>query len=1069
MKISNEQILRIAANYFTYTRGVDYYNRGRVQYYKVNRNHREEQIDATVVGSKVYEVEVIIDEDSIKSYRCECDAYFSFTGACKHIVATLITHSLMSNHATVKQRVKEVTTTDPHASNLITAYRDQALNDVYSENAQTKVKLIPMINLDYADRFFLEFTLGHERQYILRDLQQFSYNMKEEKLVAYGKKLNLLHTLQSFDEESRPLVQLIISHYRHSLNDFHNPSSIDKRYLYLTNNALDDLFDIYQNRDMAFSAPEHRLFFEEGRPEIRLTIEQSKKDGFTIRLNPQPIAFIKTVYHSYLVFNDTLFRLDANYASKAGNLLKTFSHHKELVLNKTDIQAFFTNVLEEVKDYLILEMDEELREAYAPIPLTAKLYCDMPETNLIVGKLEFYYNELKVDPFEYKTHETMRNRKEEYIVLNILNTYFNYHEEAESTFYLDQDDAIYHFYKTGIDVMTGVIEFYATDKIKALVRKTPTVHIGVRVDHQLLDIDFDIEEFPMDELLDVLASYKKNSKYHRLKDGSFVELEDNALAELSQIMDGLDVTKQNLLDGELEVPKYRALYLDQIMKKSHSIVTERDASFKGMVRDINDVEDSHYEVPETFKKILRNYQKTGYRWLRTLGSYGFGGVLADDMGLGKTIQIISLLESYITETETPLIKPSLIVCPASLVLNWEMELKHFAPHMKVLPIIGTASERRELIQQINHYDVIITSYDYIKRDLENYDDFHFMYHVIDEAQYIKNHRTQNAKSVKQIKSEIRFALTGTPVENSLAEIWSIFDFVMPGYLYHYAKFSKDYEVPIVKNGDKLVLEKLRALVTPFVLRRLKKDVLKELPDKTETTLYVNLEGEQKKLYLANLALIKKDLKEQFDREGFNSSKLMVLAMLTRLRQLCCHPTLYYDEYKGESAKLDMCLELIQSSIDSGHKILLFSQFTSMLALIKEELIKLGIDYYLLEGSTKKEDRKAMVDQFNQDDTPIFLISLKAGGTGLNLTSADVVIHFDPWWNVSAQNQATDRAHRIGQKNNVTVYKLIAKNTIEEKILQLQASKQELSESIVVEDDGVITKMNQSEILNLFTE
>ncbi len=342
-----------------------------------------------------------------------------------------------------------------------------------------------------------------------------------------------------------------------------------------------------------------------------------------------------------------------------------------------------------------------------------------------------------------------------------------------------------------------------------------------------------------------------------------------------------------------------------------------------------------------------------------------------------------------------------------------------------------------------------------------------MFHVIDEAQYIKNHHTLNAHSVKEINSNGRFALTGTPIENNLSEIWSIFDFVMPGYLFSYHKFNQNYEIPIVKDGQQLILNKLKKLVLPFILRRLKKDVLKELPDKTETTMYAQLEGEQKKLYEANVALIKKEINEKMNQTGFNKNRMMILSMLTRLRQICCDPSLYYDNYNSESAKLDMCLDLIDNTIDSGHKILLFSQFTSMLAIIKNKLIEKGISFYLLEGATKKEDRKRFVDDFNSDDTKVFLISLKAGGTGLNLTSADVVIHYDPWWNVSAQNQATDRTHRIGQKEHVQVYKLIAKNTIEEKILKLQDAKAQLANSIIVEDDGIITKMSQQEILDLF--
>jgi len=363
--------------------------------------------------------------------------------------------------------------------------------------------------------------------------------------------------------------------------------------------------------------------------------------------------------------------------------------------------------------------------------------------------------------------------------------------------------------------------------------------------------------------------------------------------------------------------------------------------------------------------------------------------------------------------------------------------------------------------------VVITSYDLLKRDLELYQKQTFDYEIIDEAQYIKNHNTQNAKAVKSISAKVRFALTGTPIENTLAELWSIFDYLMPGYLYRYSRFRRLFEQPIVKDGDANALSELKKLTSPFILRRLKRDVLKELPEKTETVLYASLAEEQRTLYTANLASMHQELSLQLENRGESKSRMMVLAMLTRLRQICCDPSLVYENYKEKSAKLDLCIELIENSIESGHKLLVFSQFTSMLSLLEKQLKHKKIPYYLLEGSTKKEDRIALVNAFNTDETPVFLISLKAGGTGLNLTGADIVIHYDPWWNLSAQNQATDRAHRIGQKKNVQIYKLIAKNTVEEKILALASKKQALADHVLPDENTLLSRMTKEELLNLF--
>ncbi len=473
--------------------------------------------------------------------------------------------------------------------------------------------------------------------------------------------------------------------------------------------------------------------------------------------------------------------------------------------------------------------------------------------------------------------------------------------------------------------------------------------------------------------------------------------------------------------------------------------------------------DADFEVPTFLKKTLRGYQKVGYRWLRTMAAYGFGGILADDMGLGKTLQVITLLAAQ----QNRGYKQNLVVAPTSLVLNWQKEIEKFTPHLKVLVLNGTIEERKEKLKHIEGYDILITSYDLLKRDIELYESLHFKYCIADEAHYIKNPNTQNAKALKCVRSEVRFALTGTPIENTLAELWSIFDFIMPGYLFSYQQFKGSFETPILKFESERATNQLRTMVAPFILRRLKKDVLKELPEKTETILYNEMTPEQEKIYKANLALLQQEFQKEMKLNGISRSHIKILAMLTRLRQLCCHPGLYLDEYEGGSSKLDQCIELIEDSIESGHKILLFSQFTTMLDKIAYELQVRGISYYMLTGATKAERRIEMVELFNKDATPIFLISLKAGGTGLNLTGADIVIHYDPWWNVSSENQATDRAHRIGQKNNVQVFKLITQNTIEEKIKKLQDKKIGLSDQVLTGEQTFISHMSEEEIKDLF--
>ena len=358
----------------------------------------------------------------------------------------------------------------------------------------------------------------------------------------------------------------------------------------------------------------------------------------------------------------------------------------------------------------------------------------------------------------------------------------------------------------------------------------------------------------------------------------------------------------------------------------------------------------------------------------------------------------------------------------------------------------------------------------MKRDVEVYkkEKYEFKYIIADEAQYIKNNNTQNSKAIKEIKSQVKFALTGTPIENSLSELWSIFDFIMPGYLFGYKKFKEVYETPIIKDKDERAMQKLKMLIEPFVLRRIKTDVLTELPDKTISILNNEMKGEQEKIYISYMQIARKEAMQEIEENGFEKSQIRILALLTRLRQICCHPSLFLENYKGESSKLNQCMEIVKDAIQAGHKILLFSGYTSMFEIIEKELKKNDIKYFKLTGQTKVGERIQLVDEFNESpNVKIFLISLKAGGTGLNLIGADMVIHYDPWWNLSAENQATDRTYRIGQKKNVQVYKLITKNSIEEKIYELQQRKAKLMDDMLSTKQTFINKLTKEEVMSLF--
>lgn len=468
-------------------------------------------------------------------------------------------------------------------------------------------------------------------------------------------------------------------------------------------------------------------------------------------------------------------------------------------------------------------------------------------------------------------------------------------------------------------------------------------------------------------------------------------------------------------------------------------------------------------LPNDINATLRSYQSEGICWLERLRHMHLNGILADDMGLGKTLQAI------IAVTQHKGLHPralSIVVCPTSLVYNWKEEFNKFNPKLKVLPVDGTPAQRKKLQTEIKKYDVVITSYSLLQKDIEFYKTLPFAYAILDEAQHIKNRGTRNAKSVKMIQAKHRLILTGTPIENSLDELWSLFDFLMPGLLSSYDRFVEKYiRNPSHANGKNM--EGLRRKVSPFILRRMKKDVLAELPPVSEIYYHCHLSEVQKELYHSYAESAREELSQLVKKEGFDRVQIHVLATLTRLKQICCHPAIFAKETaeSGDSAKYDMLLELLQTLIEGRHKTVIFSQYTRMLNIMRNDLQKLGIPFEYLDGSSK--NRMGIVKKFNEDEKiPVFLVSLKAGGSGLNIVGADTVVHYDMWWNPAVEDQATDRVHRIGQKNSVSAYKLITLDTIEEKILQLQNRKKGLVKKVVTCDEEAISKLTWEEVLEL---
>ena len=712
-------------------------------------------------------------------------------------------------------------------------------------------------------------------------------------------------------------------------------------------------------------------------------------------------------------------------------------------------------------------------EKFIPENLGVKVFLDFDNYSNVIAEIKFCYGEKEFNPLKDEKIDVARNVIKETKALNTFRKTGFLLDRENSRFILIDAEMIYNFLCYDIENYMKEFEVLATEEFRTKQIKQPKIgNLGVKIENNLLNIDLSDLNFDEKELAEIMKNYRLKKKFHRLKDGSFLSLEENEnINFIDNIVSGMDISYSEIEKGNIKVPVHRSIYLNRLLSNMKNTQILKNDTYNNMVNSIENVENTkEIVIPSDLESTLRVYQKTGYKWLKVLDNYNFGGILADDMGLGKTIQMISIIKAYINETKKEERLPSIVVAPSSLSLNWKNEIQKFAKDVKVMVIHGNANERKEQIEQIKNFDLIITSYDLLKRDIEIYKEqnYTFRYIMADEAQYIKNSNTQNAKAIKDINAITKYALTGTPIENSLSELWSIFDFIMPGYLFGYKKFKQMYEMPIIKDKDEQAMKKLKMLIEPFILRRTKKQVLTELPDKTITVLNNEMEEEQLKIYMSYLAQSKEELQKEISQNGFEKSQIKILALLTRLRQICCHPSLFIDNYKGESNKLNQCIEIIKDAISAGHKILLFSSYTSMFELIEEKFKTENIKYFKLTGQTKVDERIQIVDEFNNNqDIKVFLISLKAGGTGLNLTGADVVIHYDPWWNISAENQATDRAYRIGQKNNVQVYKLITKNSIEEKIYELQNKKAELIDNMLSTGQTFINKMSKEEIMELF--
>ncbi|WP_026890793.1 DEAD/DEAH box helicase [Lacrimispora aerotolerans] len=1021
-----------------------------------------------------YKASLHIKGSQAIDYSCSCAQGNSYRGMCSHCQALFQAYKEQES-----ENQGRIVTTSQQARAMIREYTNREVARIMSEGEGEQVKLFVAMMAGRRE-LKLEFKLGKDRLYVLKDLSAFVRAVANGTYVEYGKNLSFHHSVQAFQKESQPLLEFVmevVNTYLEHHEQFQKAAFTTSplmRFLTLSRTSMDRFFGLMKGNLLEIEdhkGHSRQVAVTDKSPELTVTVRRRGREGVLVSI-PKDLMVLEGERYLYFADTKNLYCCDQECSEALliffKQMTEGFGSAYEIEVNNKDMPLFYERVLKRIAAYCTIDSGNINLETFKPEELKARFDFDSDGPNSLILKPTLSYGDYSFQPVEDERlpRTVCRDVPGEFRISQLITKYFKYKEyESSLPAIRNDEEAVYSLLTVGIPEFMAFGEVYFSEPFKKLkILPPPKISVGIKSIGNWLELNVDTEGLSGSELNKLLAEYSRKKKYYRLKSGEFINLDDNGLLSVARLIQDMSVSVSELESRTFRLPAYRALYLDGILKEGSGITLYRDQLYKAVVRGMKSVEDSDFEIPKSLDHILRGYQKTGYRWLKTLDHYGFGGILADDMGLGKTIQVIALL---LDEKEKEGSARSLIVCPASLVYNWENEIHTFGPGLKVLTVTGTAAEREELLARSHEYDVLITSYDLLKRDAVLYEDKSFRFQIIDEAQYIKNASTQSAKAVKGIEARSRFALTGTPIENRLSELWSIFDYLMPGFLFSYQRFKKEYELPIVRDQDGQALINLHRLIGPFILRRLKKDVLKELPDKLETVVYSAFDKKQKEIYTANAYQLKKELESMEGRQGRDN--IQILAQLTRLRQICCDPHLCYGDYSGESAKLETCIDLVRNGVEGGHKILLFSQFTSMLEVISQRLKNEGIPYYILTGATPKEERIRMVSSFKDDEVPLFLISLKAGGTGLNLTAADMVIHFDPWWNVAAQNQATDRAHRMGQEKQVSVFKLITKGTIEENILKLQESKKDLAEQIITEGTISLSNLSRDDLLGLLTE
>ncbi|MBP2057201.1 SNF2 family DNA or RNA helicase [Lactobacillus colini] len=956
--------------------------------------------------------------------------------------------------------------TNKSAQIMINSFKNQ-----YSQ-ASEPIVFRGQIESSYGD-LYLYFRMGTpDHMYKVQNLNTIVDHMHRGDMLRLGKFFDRAISINQMDENSKKWYQFVEDLI--DTNDTLEDAGDTYRYLTVKEIPIspiiaDKIDQLLRSGAFLYDSHGSKVEYqsEDSSLPIKITTNSSSKSamvkiGYVIDYGRMDYIRGKNHYYSYKSGKWTRFNgINLDELEQAG-----IFQGDNLVFGPDTIQLFGRKILPKLaeNDHLNIQGQEDLEKV---LPPEAKLIfrLDLVDANIVL-KAIVQYGENEYHLMKKSNENAIRDFDQEQAGVDLL-TNIGFSNKQDNIYNMPLEDgaAVDYLLDYGLKRLkeAGTVEVTASFKrLLSNIKAKVNISLGIKLGDSTLDLSVNGDSLSPEDIQAILSAYQEKRRYFLLRNGEVRKTDSSSVKSLAAVMKKLGISLDQFVKGKMTLPAYRALYLEKQLQNRDDLAYTSNDIFDKLIKDIETGTQQTAQVPASLANILRPYQKQGFEWITTLLHYNLGALLADEMGLGKTLQIITVLLQRKEVNNLP----SLIAVPASVVYNWESEIKKFAPSLKALVIDGTKQERIDRLSNIEGVDVFITSYDSLKRDIKEYQGIKFDLEVIDEAQNIKNAKTAVSKAAKVINSNYRIALTGTPIENNLSELWSIFDYLMPGFLGKYEYFKNNYERPIVKEGNQVVEKELSQIIAPFILRRLKKDVLNDLPDKNEDVIYVRMTGKQEQLYQAQAQKLLNELNNQDDQE-FKKSRFQVLAAITRLRELCCDPSLLYEDYHDKSAKVTAILKLVEESLNDNHKILMFSQFRSMLDIIQDKLTKLGITTFVITGSTPKQKRQELIKEFNNLSKPaVFLISLKAGGTGINLTSADIVIHVDPWWNSAAENQATDRAHRIGQKHDVQVYKIVAKNTIEEKIIELQRNKSRLAEAVLNGENVGSSSLDREDLLKI---